>query len=151
MERTEPCVLTNMCMVYDGDKVLVQNRVKSGWPGVTFPGGHVEPTESFVDSVIREVKEETGLTIQNVKLCGIKQFSEQEGAYRYIVLFFKTNDYSGSLASSEEGEVFWVQRSELCNYTLAEGFEGMLEVFENDDLSENYNWLQEGLWQQQNK
>ena len=92
-----------------------------------------------------------GLTIQNVKLCGIKQFSEENGAYRYIVLFFKTNDYSGSLASSEEGEGFWVRRSELCNYTLADGFESMLEVFENDDLSENYNWLQEGLWQQQNK
>ena len=54
------CVLTNMCMVYDGDKILVQDRVNKNWPGLTFPGGHVEEGESFTESVIREVYDYSG-------------------------------------------------------------------------------------------
>ena len=52
--------LTNLCMIKDGDKYLLQNRVKKDWQGYTFPGGHIEPGESIVQSAIREVKEETG-------------------------------------------------------------------------------------------
>ena len=54
MAREEKCVLTNMCMVYDGNRILVQDRMNPDWPGITFPGGHIEPKESFVESVIRE-------------------------------------------------------------------------------------------------
>ena len=43
-----------MCMVYDGNRILVQDRMNPNWPGITFPGGHIEPKESFVESVIRE-------------------------------------------------------------------------------------------------
>ena len=42
MERTEKVEFTNMCMVYDGDEVVVIDRQKKDWPGITFPGGHVE-------------------------------------------------------------------------------------------------------------
>ncbi len=58
--------LTNMCMVYDGTKVLVQDRVSKSWCGLAFPGGHVDKGESFSDAVIREIYEETGLTINIV-------------------------------------------------------------------------------------
>ena len=74
MNRTEPVELTNMCMVYRGDELLVQNRFHKDWHGVIFPGGHVEPGEMFSESVIREIKEETGLTIFQPKLCGISYF-----------------------------------------------------------------------------
>lgn len=69
MVKEETCVLTNMCMIYDDDQILVLDRKNSNWLGISFPGGHVEPKESFVSSVIREVKEETGLVISDVRLC----------------------------------------------------------------------------------
>lgn len=113
MAREEKCILTNMCMVYDGDQILVQDRMDPEWPGITFPGGHVEPNESFVESVVREVKEETGLDISGVRLCGVKQWTHQNGLYRYIVFLFKTNRYSGELKSSDEGKVFWIDKKFL--------------------------------------
>lgn len=66
--RTETVILTNMCMIYDGDMILVQNKTDPEWGGVTFPGGHVEKGEAFTDAVIREVFEETGLTIRSPRL-----------------------------------------------------------------------------------
>ena len=149
MARIEPVILTNMCMICDGENILVQDRLNPNWPGITFPGGHVEPEESFVRSVIREVKEETGLDITNVQLCGIKQFTHRNGDYRYIVLFYKTSVFSGELRASDEGRVFWVRRSELDRYTLAEGFAEMLEVFKRNNLSENYHWF-DGQWHEEN-
>ncbi|MDD6395461.1 MAG: 8-oxo-dGTP diphosphatase [Firmicutes bacterium] len=138
MARTETVVLTNMCMVYDNNgNILVENRNDKHWGGLTFPGGHVEKGEPFVQSVIREVYEETGLTIQSPKLCGVKQFTHYEGS-RYIVFFFKTDKFSGDIHSSDEGEVFWIKRSDLCNYNIAPDFDKMLEVFENDEISEFY-------------
>lgn len=151
MSRKEVCILTNMCMVYDGDRILVQDRTDPDWSGITFPGGHIEPKESFVDSVTREVKEETGLDIANVKLCGVKQFTHREGKYRYIVFFYKTDTYSGDIKSSDEGKVFWIDKNKLKDYTLADGFEGMFEIFDNDDLSENYWHFENGEWREENK
>lgn len=59
MSRKEKTIFTNMCMVYDDNgNVLVQNRMNPDWPGITFPGGHVDAGESFTDAVIREVFED---------------------------------------------------------------------------------------------
>lgn len=146
MGNKETCELTNMCMIYDGDKILVENRTNVDWGGVTFPGGHVEKGESFVDSVIREVKEETGLTISNVHICGLKQWINQTDGSRYIVLFFKTDTYSGELKSSSEGNVFWIDKHDLNKYKLADGFEYMFEVFDNDDLSETISRFYDEKW-----
>ena len=151
MAREETCVLTNMCMIYDGDRILVQNRRNPDWPGITFPGGHVEPGESFVDSVIREIKEETGLEISNPELCGVKQFTYKNGTVRYIVFLYRTHNYSGELKASEEGEVFWISKNQLGEYTVAEGFEEIYEVFVRDDLTENFHWIENGEWYSENK
>ena len=137
MSRTVPVTLTNMCMVRDGDRVLVQNRTDPDWPGITFPGGHVESGESFAASVIREVFEETGLTIEDPRLCGVKEWENRDGS-RYIVLLYKTDRFSGELKSSDEGEVFWVRFDELSKLKLGLDFDKHLELFLNDDLSEGF-------------
>ena len=135
MACEEKTILTNMCMVYDDNgNVLVQDRIDPQWPGVTFPGGHVEHGESFVASVIREVKEETGLDIQTPILCGIKQWYAKEDV-RYVVLFFKTNRFSGTLRPSKEGEVYWIPKEQLPECKLASDMDEMLEIFESDDLT----------------
>ena len=52
MSRNENAIFTNMCMVYDKEKILIQNRLNINWSGVTIPGGQVEYAESFTNSVI---------------------------------------------------------------------------------------------------
>ena len=146
MARSEQAIFTNLCMVYDdAGNILVQDRVDPSWPGLCFPGGHVEPGESFVESIIREVWEETGLTIQNPTLCGTKQFQTKNGE-RYVVFFYKTNRFSGELSSSNEGKVFWIPRKDLEQYTLVDDFMDMVKVFESDDLSEFYYYTEDDRW-----
>ena len=151
MSRTEHIILTNMCMITDGQLVLVQDRKSKKWPGITFPGGHVEPNESIISSVIREVKEETGLTVSNLELCGIQNWTDPVEGYRYLVFCYKTSHFSGSIQSSDEGEVFWIDRVDLRNVQLADGFEPMLDIFEQPQLTENYFWFEEGEWKVKNK
>ncbi len=136
MSRQTEVELTNMCMVYRGDEVLIQNRrPEHGWPGVTFPGGHVEPGESVTQSVIREVFEETGLMLAGPRLCGIKDWIEDDGS-RYIVFLYKCDTFSGELKSSEEGEVFWTNRDGLSSMNLSSGMEETFRVFFEDNISE---------------
>lgn len=146
LAREVKAELTNMCMVYDGSKVLVQKRCpEHGWPGVTFPGGHVEPGESITGSVIREVWEETGLTLSHPRLCGVKNWINEDGS-RYIVFLYQCSEYSGELKSSEEGEVFWAERNDLPGMNLSSGMEETLEVFFRDELSELY-YIPENDWE----
>ena len=132
--RTENVELTVLCLIEDGDRILLQNRVKKDWQGYALPGGHVEPGESFVDAVIREIKEETGLTIINPHLEGIKQFPIEKG--RYIVLLFKATKWSGSLISSDEGRMEWISYKDLPNIKTVDDFDELLEVINTPELTE---------------
>ena len=145
MKRLESVTFTNMCMIRNGDMVLVQDRKNPDWPGITFPGGHVEKGESFTDAVIREVWEETGLKISAPRLCGIKDWMQEDGT-RYMVLLYQTDRFEGELASSEEGEVFWVKIEDMKKMPMAEAMEGQLEVFLREELSEDFWYREAGKW-----
>lgn len=139
MSRAEEVELTNMCMIYDGvGNVLVQDKKgHTAWHGWCFPGGHVEKGEYVTPSVIREVYEETGLTIENPRLCGIKEFHESNAGKRYIVFLYTANRFSGELTPSDEGNVFWYPLSKLWQANeLIDGFKEMLPVFTSDEVSE---------------
>ena len=145
MGKIEKVEFTNMCMIYDEDRVVVIDRRKKDWPGITFPGGHVELGESFTDAVIREIKEETGLNIYTPKLCGIKDWTENDS--RYVVLFYKANKFSGNLTSSKEGNVWWENIENLHNLKLSNDMEDMLRVFLDDDINEFYYYKKDGKWE----
>lgn len=141
MRRTEQAELTVLCMVYRENQILLQNRLAKDWSGYTFPGGHVEPGESFVEAAKREMLEETGLTIFCPRLCGVKQFPIEGG--RYIVFLFKTDQFQGELVSSVEGEMRWVDRTQLDKLDTVEDFEELLRVFDEAELSE-FQYLVDG-------
>lgn len=144
MGRTENVELTALCLIYQGDRYLLQDRVKEDWRGMTLPGGHIEPNESITDAVIREMKEETGLTIHRPKLCGVKQFPIENG--RYIVFLFKTDQFEGEIVSSDEGKMLWVSKNELTNYNLVPDFDSLIEVMLSDELTEFQYVVENDVW-----
>ena len=134
----ERAILTNMCMVEDAQgRLLVQKRNDPGWPGLVFPGGHVEPNESFTASVIREVWEETGIQVEHPVLCGVKQFYTESGE-RYIVCMYRAKVEGGEARSSSEGEAFWIHREDMPKYEWVSTFDTMWKIFENPDITEHY-------------
>lgn len=142
MSRTTPTILCNLCMVEDlkNGKVVLQYRSPERykkWSGYAFPGGHIEEGESLAESVIREVYEETGLTIAAPKLVAVKDWEPDEGI-RYIVFCYKATEFTGKLRSSDEGEVSWVEKDQLEKLDLSYDMLPLLEVMEDPDLSEYY-------------
>ena len=119
MERTERVILTNICMIRNGSKVLVEEH------------------EPVVDSVIREMKEETGLMIEKPQLCGIKEWINEDGS-RYIVFLFRAATFSGELASSEEGRVFWVETDEVLKTNWIWHMDSLLRILVDGEFSELY-------------
>lgn len=144
MGRAEHIELAVLCLIYKGDSFLLQDRIKQDWKGVTLPGGHIEKGESIIDAVIREMKEETGLTIYELKLCGIKQFPTESG--RYIVFLFRTDQFRGEICSSEEGEMQWVAKSELSEKNTVDDLEELIQVILDDSLTEFQYVISENKW-----
>jgi len=142
--------LTNMVMIQDKitGKVLVQERTKS-WKGLSFPGGHVDEGESIVDSAIREIKEETGLDIKNLKSCGIVHWSNSKIFDRYIVFLYKTTEFEGELITEmDEGRNFWISIDELKTRQNTNSFHHYLPMFLEDRFNEAFgSWNDDEPWE----
>lgn len=129
-DRYAPVMLLNMCMVQKGDKVLVLDKVGSNWDGLTFPGGHAEPGESLVSAAIREVWEETGLTVSDLKLLGtVHWFNRADGSH-WIIFLYGAGAFSGELnGGGREGRVFWMELSEFMKAGLAPDMREYMKIF----------------------
>ncbi len=137
MERTERVTLTNLCMIVNGTQILVQDKVGGDAGGIILPGGHVEEHEPVVDSVIREMKEETGLDIRNPRLCGIKEWINEDGS-RYVVFLFRAEEFSGELVSSEEGRVFWVEKEDVLKSRWIWHMDCLMKIIAEGEYTELY-------------
>lgn len=142
--------LTNMVMVQDKTtgKVLVQERIKT-WKGLSFPGGHVDKGESFIGSAIREIKEETGLDIKNLKSCGVVHWSNNKTFDRYLVFLYKTADFEGELITEmSEGKNYWISINELKAQLTTNGFHNYLPMFLEEGFNEAFgSWNEDEPWE----
>lgn len=145
MDRTEKTELTVLCLVHEGKRLLLQNRTKADWRGLALPGGHIEPDESVVDAVIREMKEETGLDISEPHLCGIKQFPRDDGG-RYLVFLFETEKFSGELRPSDEGEMLWLSRDETDGRNAVADLGALIDMMLDPAKTEFQYIITDGEW-----
>ena len=125
-----PIILTIMCMAVDKDgKILVINRIKKDWPGLTFPGGHVEDDETCEQACIREMKEETGLEVSDLICMGHIEWNNDFGDdIRHFAVLYKTYNFKGKIKSSEEGNVFFIDEKDIPNYELSNDFDKILRL-----------------------
>jgi 8-oxo-dGTP diphosphatase len=122
-------ILTNMVMLYDEKgHFLVENRLKQDWPGLNFPGGHVERQESLEESAIREMKEETGLTVSSLEEVGVFEWNVPQENLRHLAILYRSKTYTGTLKSSKEGPVFWITMKDVASYPLSTDFDKILRI-----------------------
>ena len=126
---------TTLCYITQGDKVLMLHRVKKDndinkdkWIGI---GGKFLEGESPDQCLLREAKEETGLTLTSWKCRGVVTFLNDccEGEYMYL---FTADGFEGQLSQCDEGELCWVERAFLDSLPQWEGDKIFLDLLWND-------------------
>ncbi|MCQ2491611.1 MAG: 8-oxo-dGTP diphosphatase [Lachnospiraceae bacterium] len=119
---------TTLCYIEKDEAYLMLHRIKKEndlnkdkWIGI---GGHFETGESPEDCVLREVFEETGLTLNNYRFCGLITFLSDMGtedeASEYMCLFHSEN-FSGEIKECDEGALEWIHKKDLFALDLWEG------------------------------
>ena len=116
--------LTTLCYIEKDDSYLMLHRIardrdinKGKWIGV---GGHFESRESPDECLLREVKEETGLTLTSFRCRGIVTFVSGRGDFEYMHLF-TADAFEGTLSDCDEGELAWVPKAAVPSLNLWEG------------------------------
>ena len=127
--------LTTLCYIEENEKYLMLHRTKKDndenhdkWIGV---GGHFEKGESQEECLVREVKEETGLTLHSFDFRGIVTFVSDENPAEYMCLF-TSKDFFGEMIQCNEGQLEWVDKSDVTNLNLWEGDRLFLELLTRD-------------------
>lgn len=127
--------LTTLCYIEKDESYLMLHRVskkhdvnKDNWIGV---GGHFEQGESPEDCLLREVKEETGLTLKSYRFRGILTFNFNDNESEYICLY-TADEFEGELRDCDEGTLEWVPKSEIHNLNLWEGDKIFFDLLNQD-------------------
>lgn len=127
---------TTLCYIEKEDAYLMLHRVKKvndenhdKWIGV---GGKFEAGESPEDCLLREVKEETGLTLTEYRYRGLVTFVSDEWGTEYMHLFTATG-FEGEMVACDEGELVWVPKSEIENLNIWEGDKIFFRLLVNSD------------------
>ena len=129
---------TTLCYIEKDNKYLMLHRIKkendlnkNKWIGV---GGKFEENETSDECVVREVKEETGLTLTDYILRGVITFlsDEWEGEYMYL---YTATDFEGDIIECNEGKLEWVDKDKILNLPTWEGDKYFLrELLENNQF-----------------
>ena len=101
-------------MLYRNKKKNDMNQGK--WLGV---GGHVEEGETPLEAVIRETKEETGLDLKSAEYRAIISFVNDD--YVEIIYQYTSSDFTGEVIDCDEGELKWIDKSEVLSLPMWEG------------------------------
>ncbi|HBA63941.1 MAG TPA: DNA mismatch repair protein MutT [Lachnospiraceae bacterium] len=127
--------LTTLCYIEQEDRYLMLHRIrkkkdinKDKWIGV---GGHFEFGESPEDCLLREVKEETGLTLTSFRFRGIVTFQSGEELCEYMCLY-TADGFTGEMIPCTEGELEWVNKEELLSLNLWEGDKIFLRLLKEE-------------------
>ena len=130
--------LTTICYIKKNDSYLMLHRVKKEndinrdkWIGV---GGHFEHGESPEDCLLREVKEETGLTLNSWSFRGIITFFYNNESAEYMCLY-DSDDFSGQIKECDEGVLEWIKISDLLKLELWEGDKIFLKLLQDNERS----------------
>lgn len=128
--------LTTLCYIEKDGCYLMLHRVKKEkdvnkdkWIGV---GGHFEPDESPEECVLREAKEETGLTLTGYRFRGLITFIAEGWPTEYICLF-TAHEFTGELKECPEGTLEWVKKEEIGRLKLWEGDQIFLRLLEEKE------------------
>ena len=128
--------LTTLCYIEQQDRYLMLHRTKKKvdvnkdkWIGV---GGKFLPDETPQECLLREVKEETGLTLTKYRLRGLLTFISNEWETEYMHLYTAT-DYEGELIECNEGELVWVDKKDLFSLHLWAGDRIFLKLLQETD------------------
>ena len=130
-------ILSTLCYIEKDGRYLMLHRTKKKndinkdkWLGI---GGKFEEDESPEECIIREVKEETGLTLKSYKLrCIVTYVSTTwETEYMYV---FTSNDFTGELIECNEGDLQWIDKDKVTELNTWEGDKIFVEKIKNDNM-----------------
>lgn len=127
---------TTLCYIEKENQYLMMHRVKKQndlnkdkWVGI---GGHFMEGETPEECLLREVKEETGLTLKAWKFRGIVTFLSDEWPCAEYMCLYTADDFEGEIGSCEEGDLEWVDKKKIYELPIWEGDKVFFRLLEND-------------------